>query len=50
MEYEFTLREKISEGIACFFFAVFMFGMIGLISVSDGFDQHIIESRTTQSK
>ncbi len=50
MEYELTLREKISEGIACFFFAIFMLGMIGLISVSDGFDQHIIENRTTQSK
>ena len=50
MEYELTLREKISEGIACFFFAIFMLSMIGLISVSDGLDQHVIESRQTQSK
>ncbi len=50
MEYELSTREKISECIAGFFFAIFMFGMIGLISVSDGFDQHVIESRQSQSK
>lgn len=50
MEYELTLKEKISEGITCFFFAIFMFSLIGLCSISDGLDQHIIESRQTQTK
>jgi len=50
MEYELSLREKIQECIAGFFFALFMGVLILLTSVSDGFDQHIIEYRQSQTK
>lgn len=39
------MSETIKEIIGGFFFSLLLLGLIGLTSVSDGFDQTIIEMR-----
>lgn len=47
---QMTLKEKIQECLACFFFLVFMTSCVFLISISDTIDQAIIEHRQSASE
>lgn len=47
---EMTLKEKIQECLACFFFLLLMTSCVFLISISDAIDQAIIEHRQSVSE